>query len=53
MYETLFNYIMILLNNKYNFCIEEYKSFRDNLMRSEGFIKNDQIVHRDLKFYNN
>ena len=40
-YETLFNYIMILLNEKYSFCIFEYKSFRHNLMRNDGFIKNN------------
>ena len=52
-YETLFNYIMILLNEKYSFCIIEYKSFRRNLMRNDACIKNDQIVHRDLRFYIN
>ena len=48
-YEILFNYIMILLNEKYSFCIIEYKLFRHNLMRNDRFIKNDQIVHRDFK----
>ena len=48
-YDTLFNYIMILLDEKYTFCITEYKSFRHNLMRNDGFIKNDQNVHRDFK----
>ena len=48
-YKTLFNYFMILLNNKYNFCIKEYKLFRHKLMRKDGFIKNDQIAHRDFK----
>ena len=40
-YDTLFNYIMILLDEKYTFCITEYKSFRHNLMRNDGFIKNN------------
>ena len=48
-YEKIFVFIMKMLNEKYNFCIDEYKSFRHNLMRNDGFIKNDQIVHRDFK----
>ena len=48
-YETLFNHIMILLNEKYFLYIIEYKSFRHNLMRNDGLIKNDQIVHKYFK----
>ena len=28
-------------NIHYNFCIDEYKSFRHNLMKNDGFIRND------------
>ena len=52
-YDTLSNYPMILLEEKYTFCITEYKSFRHNLMRNDGFIEKDQIEHKILKFYNN
>ena len=48
-YDTLFNYVMILLEKKYSFCITEYKSFRHNLMRNDGFIENNQIEYRDFK----
>ena len=48
-FEKMFNYIIIMLNEKYNFCIGQYQSFRHNLMKNDGCIKNDQIVHRDLK----
>ena len=48
-YEKIFNDIIIMLNEKHNFCIDEYKSFRHNLMKNDEFIKNDQIVHRDYK----
>ena len=48
-YDTLFNYVMILLEKKYSFCITEYKSFRHNLMRNDGFIETNQIEHRDFK----
>ena len=43
---------MKMLNEKHNFCIDKYKLFRHNLMRNDGFIKNDQIVHRDSQIYN-
>ena len=48
-YEKIFNFIMKILSEKYSFCIDEHKSFRHNLMRNDGFIKNDQIIHRDFK----
>ena len=48
-FEKMFNYIIIMLNEKYNFCIGQYQSFRHNLMKNDGCIKNDQIVHRDFK----
>ena len=48
-YDTLFNYVMILLNQKYNFSMNDYKSFRHNLMRNDGFIEKNQIEHRDFK----
>ena len=48
-YDTLFNYVMILLEKKYSFCITEYKSFRHNLMRNDGFIEKNLIEHRDFK----
>ena len=48
-YGNIFNCIMKILNEKYNLCIDEYKSVRHNLMRNHGFIKDDQIVHKDLK----
>ena len=38
-----------MLNDKYNFCIDEYKSFRLNL-RNDGLIKNDQTVRKNFKF---
>ena len=43
---------MKMLNEKHNFGFDEHKSFRHNLMRNDGFIKNDQIVHRDFQIYN-
>ena len=48
-YDTLFNYVMILLEKQYSFCITEYKSFRHNLMRNDRFIEKNQIEHRDFK----
>ena len=48
-YEKIFNYIMIMINDKFNFCIDTYNSVRHNLMRNDEFIKNDKIVHRDFK----
>ena len=38
-----------LFNCKCTFCITEYKLFRYNLMRNDGFSKKDQIEHRDFK----
>ena len=48
-YDTLFDYVMILLNKEYNFSMDDYKSFRHNLMRNDGFIEKNQIEHRDFK----
>ena len=48
-YDTLFNYVMILLEKIYTFSIPEYKSFRHNLMRNDGFIEKNQIKYRDFK----
>ena len=48
-YEKIFNFIMKILNEKYNFCINAYKALRHNLMRNDGLMKNDHIVHRDFK----
>ena len=48
-YDTSFNYIMILFEEKCTFCITEYKLFRYNLMRNDGFSEKDQIEHRDFK----
>ena len=40
---------MMLLEEKYYFCITEYKSFRHSFMRNDGFIEKNQIEHRDFK----
>ena len=48
-YEKIFNYIIKMLSEKHNFCIDKYKLFRHNLMRNDGFIKNDQIINKNLK----
>ena len=44
--KKMFNFIMKILNEKYSYYIDVNKSFRHHLMRNDGFIKNDQIIHR-------
>ena len=48
-FDTIFQSAMNHFNDYYNFVINEYKAAWHNFMRYEGFIKCDQISHRDFK----
>ena len=47
----IFSSTIKMLNDKYNFCIDQHQSFIYNLMRNYRYIRNDQIPRRNWKIY--
>ena len=50
-FEKIFSSTIKILNDKYNFCIDQYQSFICNLMRNYGYMRNYQIPHKKIEKY--